>query len=200
MEFEIEYQRNRKRKRRKRLLARLLAFVAQVAAVVFLAYFIVNIVLEKTTVPGDSMETTLSAGEAILVNKFAYLFRGPKRNDVIVFKQSGNEHGYYDLKRVVGLPGETVQVVGGRVYIDGELVEDVVNCEDMQVPGLAKDPVTLEGNEYFVLGDNRNNSEDSRFANIGTVMRKDIIGKAWIRLEEFGFISKLNMRKTEESR
>lgn len=200
MEFEIDYQRSRRKKRRKKLLVKVLLWAAQLLAVVLLAYFIVNIALEKTTVPGDSMEATLSAGDSILMNKFAYLFHGPERNDVIVFKQSGSEHDYYDLKRVIGLPGETVQIIEGQVFIDGALMEDIINCEEMRISGLAKDGITLEENEYFVLGDNRNNSEDSRFANVGTIVREDIIGKAWLRLNEFGFISKFNLKKSEESR
>ena len=200
MEFEIDYLRNKKRRRRKQFLKKVLLWVGQIAVVILLAYFIVNIVLEKTTVPGDSMEPTLSTGDAILVNKFAYLFRDPKRNDVIVFKQSGSEHDYYDLKRIVGLPGETIQIIDGQVWINGELMEEIIDCEIMLIPGLAKDRMTLEENEYFVLGDNRNNSEDSRFANVGTIVQEDIIGKAWIRLNEFGFINTFNMKKTIESR
>lgn len=172
-------------------------WILQIAAVIFLAYFIINIVLEKTSMLGDSMEVTLSDGDVIIVNKFAYLLRPPKRGDVVVFKQSGNEHDYYDIKRVVGLPGETVQIMDGAVYINGELMPEKINCEKMLIPGLAKDRFTLEEEEYFVLGDNRNNSEDSRFANIGTIVREEIVGKAWLRLNEFGFIGTMNRYKED---
>ncbi len=197
MEFEIEYQRGRRRKRRRSAAAKLLIWILQIAAVIFLAYFIINIVLEKTSMLGDSMEVTLSDGDVIIVNKFAYLLRPPKRGDVVVFKQSGNEHDYYDIKRVVGLPGETVQIMDGAVYINGELMPEKINCEKMLIPGLAKDRFTLEEEEYFVLGDNRNNSEDSRFANIGTIVREEIVGKAWLRLNEFGFIGTMNRYKED---
>ncbi len=197
MEFEIEYQRGRRRKRRRSAAAKLLIWIFQIAAVIFLAYFIINIVLEKTSMLGDSMEVTLSDGDVIIVNKFAYLLRPPKRGDVVVFKQSGNEHDYYDIKRVVGLPGETVQIMDGAVYINGELMPEKINCEKMLIPGLAKDRFTLEEEEYFVLGDNRNNSEDSRFANIGTIVREEIVGKAWLRLNEFGFIGTMNRYKED---
>ncbi len=143
------------------------------------------------------METTLSDGDTIIVNKFAYLFQGPGRGDVIVFKQSGREHDYYDVKRVVGLPGEVVQIVDGAVYINGKEMPEKINCERMAIPGLAKDSLTLEEGEYFVLGDNRNNSEDSRFANVGTIVRAEIVGKAWLRLNEFGFIGTMNLYKEE---
>lgn len=192
MEFEIEYQKGRRRKRRRSAAAKALIWVLQIAAVILLAYFIINVVLEKTSVLGDSMEVTLSDGDVIIVNKFAYLLREPKRGDVVVFKQSGREHDYYDVKRVIGLPGETVQIMDGVVYINGEVMPEKINCENIRIPGLAKDPITLEEAEYFVLGDNRNNSEDSRFANIGTVVREEIVGKAWLRLNEFGFIGTMN--------
>lgn len=198
MEFEIEYQRGRKRKRRRSIAVKILIWVLQIILTVFFAWFIINIVLEKTSVLGDSMETTLSNGDSIIVNKFAYLFLEPARGDVIAFKQSGSEHDYYDVKRIVGLPGETIQIIDGAVYINGTEITEKINCEKMRIPGLAKDPFTLEEEEYFVLGDNRNNSEDSRFANIGTIVKEEIVGKAWIRLNEFGFIGTMNLYKADE--
>lgn len=198
MEFEIEYQKGRKKKRRRSIAAKILIWVFQIILTVFFAWFIINIVLEKTSVLGDSMETTLSNGDSIIVNKFAYLFFEPARGDVIAFKQSGSEHDYYDVKRIVGLPGETIQIIDGAVYINGAEITEKINCEKMRIPGLAKDPFTLEEEEYFVLGDNRNNSEDSRFANIGTIVKEEIVGKAWIRLNEFGFIGMMNLYKADE--
>ena len=198
MDFEIEYQKGRKKKRRRSIAAKILIWTLQIIATIFFAWFIINIVLEKTSVLGDSMEMTLSDGDSIIVNKFAYLFSEPERGDVIVFKQSGSEHDYYDVKRVMGLPGETIQIVDGVIHINGVEIEEKINCETMRIPGLAKDPFTLEEEEYFVLGDNRNNSEDSRFANIGTIVREEIVGRAWLRLNEFGFISTMNLYKEEE--
>jgi signal peptidase I len=198
LDFEIEYQKGRKKKRRRSIAAKILIWTLQIIATIFFAWFIINIVLEKTSVLGDSMEMTLSDGDSIIVNKFAYLFSEPERGDVIVFKQSGSEHDYYDVKRVMGLPGETIQIVDGVIHINGVEIEEKINCEKMRIPGLAKDPFTLEEEEYFVLGDNRNNSEDSRFANIGTIVREEIVGRAWLRLNEFGFISTMNLYKEEE--
>ena len=198
MEFEIDYQRNRRRRRRNQVLRRTLLWIVEIAAVILLAYVLMNVVLEKVRVPGDSMEQTLSDGDSILMNKFAYSFGEPERGDVIVFKQSGSEHDYYDIKRIVGLPGETIQIKNGKVYINDEPMEELIVCEEMRIPGLADTPVMLEENEYFVLGDNRNNSEDSRFANVGTVVREDIIGKAWLSLSPFGIVSQLNRNRPEE--
>lgn len=199
MELEIDYQKSRKRRRRKRFIIKTVIWIVQIAAVIFLAYFITNIVMEKTSVSGDSMEKTLSDGDTLIVNKFAYLFGKPKRNDVIVFNQSGREHDYYDTKRIIGLPGETVQIIDGEVYIDGNLLEEAIQCDSIQIPGLAKEPVLLEENEYFVLGDNRNNSEDSRFANIGMVVKEEIVGKAWLRLNNFGFVDTFNRRRDSQA-
>ena len=142
--------------------------------------------------------------EKILINCFSYRFHDPERFDVIVYKQSNKEHSYYDVKRVIGLPGETVRIdEEGAIWIDGERIEEKVAVDRINNAGLARDEgVLLDEKEYFVLGDNRNESEDSRFANVGNVVRSDIIGKAWIRLEPFNFISTLNVKadKTEEGK
>lgn len=169
-------------------------WAAQIAAVIFLAYFIVYYCIEKTNVIGSSMEKTLFAGDPIIIDKFSYRLTDPKRFDVIVFKQGGDEHSYYNIKRIIGLPGETVIIKDGIIYINGEILEDIVNVDEMANYGLAAEEILLEDNEYFVLGDNRNYSEDSRFASIGNITRDEIIGKAVIRLSPFNFVSKLNLK------
>ncbi|HHU71597.1 MAG TPA: signal peptidase I [Clostridiales bacterium] len=167
----------------------------QIAAVTFLAYFIVNYTVEKTDMVGSSMEETLYDGDSIIINKFSYRFTDPERFDIIVFKQSGKEHGYYNFKRIIGLPGETLQFKDDNIYINGEIIEEEINVVPMINYGLAQEEITLEDNEYFVLGDNRNNSEDSRFASIGNIRREEIIGKAFLRLSPFNFVNKLNLRQ-----
>lgn len=169
-------------------------WAAQIAAVIFLAYFIVYYCIEKTNVIGSSMEKTLFAGDPIIIDKFSYRLTDPKRFDVIVFKQGGDEHSYYNIKRIIGLPGETVIIKDGIIYINGEILEDIVNVDEMANYGLTAEEILLEDNEYFVLGDNRNYSEDSRFASIGNITRDEIIGKAVIRLSPFNFVSKLNLK------
>lgn len=192
MDYDFEWE--SKRPTVKKILIDIFIWAAQIAAVIFLAYFIVYYCVEKTNVIGSSMENTLSANDSIIINKFTYRVSDPERFDVIVFKQSGKEHSFYNIKRIIGLPGETILIKDGQIYINGEVLEEVVKVEEMINYGLAAEEITLEENEYFVLGDNRNNSEDSRFASIGNITRDEIIGKAALRLSPFNFISKLNLK------
>ncbi|MCR5584364.1 MAG: signal peptidase I [Lachnospiraceae bacterium] len=163
------------------------------ALVVLAAWLIIRYALAKTVMVGDSMGKTLNDGDVILINRLSYLKSEPKRNDVIVFNQGSNEHSYNNVKRVIGVPGDTVEIINGSVYINGEEFEEVIDTEKMKVSGLADSPIELQENEFFVLGDNRNSSEDSRFSNIGSVVKGDIIGKAFFRISPSpAFIKKLN--------
>ena len=142
-------------------------------------------------VSGQSMEPTLSNGDNLIVDKISYRFRDPQRYDIIVFPYKYEEDTYY-IKRIIGLPGETVQVIGGYVYINGELLEsDIYGAEPMESGQLADQPITLGADEYFVLGDNRNHSSDSRDPSVGVLKRSDLLGRAWVRIYPFdkiGFI------------
>ncbi|MGB4660706.1 MAG: signal peptidase I [Mobilitalea sp.] len=193
--MNFDFEKDNKKNQITKILIEVFIWVAQIAAVIFLAYFIVYYAIEKTDMIGVSMESTLADGDSVIINKFSYRFQEPKRFDVIVFKQSGKEHSYYNIKRIIGLPGETLQLQNGVLYINGEIIDEVVNVDDMANYGLAEEEIKLEDNEYFVLGDNRNNSEDSRFASIGNIRRNEIVGKAFIRLSPFNFINKLNTLK-----
>lgn len=175
----------------------IITWMVEIILVILLAYFVTSYGLEKTTVIGTSMEHTLVNGDKLLINKMVYRFTSPKRFDIIVFKNSGKESNYYTIRRVIGLPGETVQIQGGKVYIDGNELKEEIIVEKIASSGLAKEPVTLEANEYFVLGDNRNGSEDSRFANIGNITKDSIVGKAWLRLNPFNFVHMLNKANDE---
>ena len=151
---------------------------------IFLAFAITYFVGMRTSVIGDSMEPALYNGQEILINRFIYKISSPKRGDVIVFLPNGNQKTHYYVKRVMALPGETVQIKNGKVYIDGELLEEDESYDKIADAGIAENEIALSDNEYFVLGDNRNSSEDSRSGNIGAVDGSNIIGKAWFRLKK----------------
>lgn len=124
------------------------------------------------------MEPTLQNGDLVLVNKARYLFHEPERFDLIAFKQREGDNSYYNVKRVIGLPGETVTIKDGHVFIDGAALSDLPFDENILTEGLALEGVTLEKGEYFVLGDNVNNSEDSRFANMGNILKMKFSAKS----------------------
>lgn len=168
---------------------------------VALGWLLVHYGIERMAVSGSSMEGVLSADDSVIVQKITGRLWGYKRFDVIAFEQGGNDHGYYNIKRIVGLPGETVQIIRGKIYIDGEQLEDQYAGDTIVNAGVAAEAIQLEENEYFVLGDNRNSSEDSRFANIGNVVKSDIIGKVLLRLSpSFAVVPLLEAAKTPESK
>ena len=172
------------------ILGELLSWIIYIVIVVILSLGIITFVGQRTKVSGHSMETTLSDGDNLIVDKISYRFRDPERFEIIVFPFQYEEHTYY-IKRIIGLPGETVQVIDGYVYINGEMLDENYGLEVMDDPGLAAEPITLGEDEYFVLGDNRNHSSDSRDPSVGVLHRDDIMGRAWIRIwpfDKFGVI------------
>ena len=165
-----------------RIIKDIFGMIVGGVAAVFLAFVIVYSIGMRTSVIGDSMETTLFNGQEILVNRVLYRLSTPKRGDVIVFLPNGNQNSHFYVKRVVGLPGETVQIKDGSVYIDGVFLEEPEEFDRMVDAGIAENELTLAMDEFFVLGDNRNSSEDSRSGNIGGVKKDNIIGKAWFHM------------------
>lgn len=163
----------------------------EIAVVCLLALTLVLFFGQRVSIAGDSMSPTLKNGDVLLVNRLVYNAKKPARGDIIAFKPDGNENAHYMVKRVVGLPGEQVRIQDGQVYIDGEiLVKDIYSYE-ITSPGVASEPVTLGENEYFVLGDNHESSDDSRMADVGNVQREDIYGKVWFVASagpDFGFV------------
>ncbi len=143
-------------------------------------YLLIHYVGQRTVVDGGSMETTLNDGDNLILNKISYRFSDPQRYDVVVFPV---EDEFY-IKRVIGLPGETVDIIDGKVWINGkELTSDTYGKEPIEYPGLVDLPLTLGEDEYFCMGDNRNNSTDSR--DIGPIARDRLEGKIWIRVYPF---------------
>lgn len=157
--------------------------------IAFVAVFCFGI---RTSVIGGSMEPTLSNGQEILIDRFSYFFVSPGRGDVVVFLPNGNENSHYYVKRVIGLPGDTISIQDGYVMINGIIYDEDGKYDKMEDGGIAETEIILGEDEYFVLGDNRNNSEDSRSSNVGIVMRDYMIGKAWFHMSSgdvhLGFI------------
>ena len=173
----------KKKKISKEMIHEIAAEVFYCIAAVLLAFVIVFLVGMKISVIGVSMEPSLQNGQEVLVNRFIYKLFSPRRGDVVVFLPNGNKNSHYYLKRIIGLPGEKIQIIGGYVYVNGELLEEEEFYDKIADAGIAENEITLGSDEYFVLGDNRNNSEDSRSGNIGNVSGEMIDGKAWYHME-----------------
>lgn len=154
-----------------------------IAILILIGTFVYEYMFDSTKVVGDSMENTLKDEDTILINKLAYQWKNPKRFDVVVFPYRAEE-GIYYIKRIIGLPGETVQIKNSSIYIDGQLLYEDYGKESMDeyTEGIAKEEIRLGEDEYFVLGDNRNNSVDSRDESVGPVKQEDIVGKAIFRV------------------
>lgn len=165
----------------KEIIKELAGWLLYIVLIIAFTWFVVTFVGQRKEVSGSSMETTLSDKDQLIVDKMTYRFRDPKRYDIVVFPYQYQDNTYY-IKRIIGLPGETVQILSGMVYIDGMRLDEHYGNEMMENPGIAEEPLTLDENEYFVLGDNRNNSSDSRASDVGLIHRKDLIGRAWIRV------------------
>ena len=169
----------------KNIMKEILSTSIYLLVVLCAAYLIITYVGQRTQVSGSSMETTLSDGDNLLVDKITYRFSEPKRFDIIVFPFQYDTDTYY-IKRIIGMPGETVQIdYDGNIYINGSLLKESYGREVIQNPGRAAEPITLGKDEYFVMGDNRNNCSDSRDPSVGNIHRKDIIGRAWVRIWPF---------------
>lgn len=151
-----------------------------ILGVLLFTIFLVKFVAQRTEVIGSSMEDTLYDKDNIIVEKLSYRFSNPQRFDVIVFPFKPEKNTNF-VKRIIGLPGEKVFIdENGNIYIDDSLLNEKYGREVINDPGIASTPVILGEDEYFVLGDNRNYSKDSRYEDVGAVHRNDIIGRAWI--------------------
>ncbi len=168
----------------KQLLREILGTLFYCATAVLIGVVLVIAFGMRIGVVGSSMEPNIYGGQEVLVDRFSLKLLSPKRNDVVCFYPKGNENSHLYVKRVIGLPGEEIQVKDGYVYIDGVRLNESETFDKIADPGDLYVPFKLGENEYFVMGDNRNNSEDSRNGNIGAVSKDTIIGKIWFKLKK----------------
>lgn len=188
----------KKQKEQTSMIREILSWIIYIAAVIVLTYLVITYVGQRTEVNGESMVETLQDGDNLIVDKISYRFRDPERYEIIVFPFEYEDDTYF-IKRIIGLPGETISIVDGKVYINGELLEDEVYGREIMEQGDGSlwqmEPLQLGEDEYFVLGDNRNNSMDSRDPSVGVLTRDDLMGRAWIRIwpfDSFGAIENGN--------
>lgn len=172
---------NRKKVSAKRIVIEICIYVAMLFVCV---YIVPRYVIQRTVVSGSSMLNTLHDDESILVEKVSYRFTDPDRFDIIVFYPYGRDdpEDYY-VKRIIGLPGETIQIIEDKIYINGEVLEENYGKDPITDEGVASEAITLADDEFFVLGDNREISEDSRI--FGPVKRENIAGHAVFRIYPF---------------
>ena len=176
-----------------RIMRELLNTAIYLLCVLGAVWLVITFVGQRTEVEGASMENTLHNGDNLIVDKLSYRFHDPERFDIIVFPFQFQDNTYY-IKRIIGLPGETVQIMDdGSIYINGEKLEENYGMEVIkpETIGRAAEPIELVDDEYFVMGDNRNNSSDSRTDMVGNIKRENIIGKAWLRIwpvSDFGVL------------
>lgn len=178
-EKKTEWTKFRKKKEKVNMtiVKEILSWTVEILITLVIAFTFVYFIGLRTSVVGQSMSETLESGDEILVNRFIYKVSDPKPNDIIVFLPNGNEKSHYYVKRVIAVPGDTVLIQNGAVYVNGELFDEKVDVSAIEEAGLASEELKLEDDEYFVLGDNRNNSEDSRYANIGNVKKITLLEK-----------------------
>lgn len=174
-------------------LKEILSTTLYLLSAVLLAFIVIKFVAQRSDVTGDSMNPTLHDKDVLILNKIGYHLGEPERFDIVVFPfRNGSNKNY--IKRIIALPGETIQIdFDGNIYIDGEILEEHYGKEVILKPGNAAEPITLGEDQYFVMGDNRNDSSDSRFDQVGIVYRDEILGKAWVRVwpfKDFGRVDK----------
>ena len=188
-EKKTEWTKFRKKKEvNMTIVKEILSWTVEILITLVIAFTFVYFIGLRTSVVGQSMSETLESGDEILVNRFIYKVSDPKPNDIIVFLPNGNEKSHYYVKRVIGLPGETVEIVDGKVYINGSdtPLEEPYLPEPMEG---SYGPYTVPEGSYFMLGDNRNNSRDARYWENKFVKKEKIIAKVlfcYYPLSQFG--------------
>ena len=177
-----------------KILRTILDYAVWLGSVILLSWLLIHFVVQRTDVNGYSMYPTLDHADQLLADKISYRFRDPERFEIIIFPYRYADRTYF-IKRIIGLPGETVRIdEEGQIWIDGEILEEDYGYEVITYQGLAEQEIQLGEDEYFVLGDNRTVSEDSRYPEVGNIRRDELIGRAWLRIYPF---SKFGVLKNE---
>ena len=172
-------------------IRRILNWIFQIVVVLIFGILVGISLFQSVTMQESAMEPTLQVGERFFVNRAVYKVSSPNRGDIVVYKTSGSDDAALHIGRVIGLPGETIQISNGSILINGGVYNENHDFPEISNAGLAADGVSLESGEYFILGDNRNNSEDSRYGDIGNISKKYIVGKVWFVIspkDKFGFL------------
>lgn len=193
-----EQQEQEPRKKKSKKFGFLLELLVYAVIIVLCITVVPRYVIQRTQVDGISMKNTLHNEESLLVEKVTYRFKDPERFDIITFYPNGRDEEEYYIKRVIGLPGEKIQISGDTIYINGEVLEEDYGRQPMEEEGIAAEPILLGADEFFVLGDNRNESIDSRSEEVGVVKRENIDGHAILRiypLSAFGTIQNKNSKE-----
>ncbi|MDY5846053.1 MAG: signal peptidase I [Bariatricus sp.] len=191
MHRDLQFGKETKRRMSFEWVPGALKWLFEIAIVCLIAFVCVWYFGQRVSNIGDSMSPIIKNGDIVLENRIIYDASTPKRGDIIIFKPNGNEKLHSYIKRIIGLPGETVLIEDGKIYIDGKELEEEYETTEILDPGLASEEITLAGDEFFVLGDNRESSNDSRMPEIGNVKRSEIEGKAWFIItfgKRFGWI------------
>lgn len=204
--MKLRFEEEQKHERRMKLLKEGIRFLIEIIIVIFIAWLIVTFALKQVSMIGSSMESTLYNGEDVVVNKSSYLLLSPRREQIIAFypeAEEGEDMNDMDdtviqIRRIVGLPGEKVLIKDGKVYINGEELQEKYPFEPMNSAGKAVSEIQLEEDEYFVLSDNQNDMDDSRNTSFTKVRKKNIIGKVIIRLNPFSLLGGPEPPKNKE--
>ncbi|MCM1496939.1 MAG: signal peptidase I [Clostridium sp.] len=174
------------------IIREIIGMLIYIAFLVFAIWVIITFVGQRTTVSGDSMNNTLEDGDNLWIDKLSYHLKDPERFDIVVFPYQDSK--VYYIKRIIGLPGEKIRIdEEGVIYVNGTPLDEDYGLETIKpsMIGRAGKDIILGEDEYFVIGDNRNDSKDSRFEEVGNIRRDELKGKAAIRIWPLGKFGKI---------